>query len=214
MNNNDIDYNDPTIYNNSILVGKIHHTLEDPFSHLLYHISDKISPYLYALNISPNEITTVRFIVLLVSLFYCIPNKYYREASILYILSYFGDCLDGHYSRKYNMVTEFGDYYDHVIDNLGIVLTLYVLYKNTNNYVIIFIIIIAMISLIQIGCQEKYISIKNKTDSKFLSFTQYLCPSCTVEDIESTMSITKLFGAGTVHIFIGLLIWNINKWHV
>ena len=31
-------------------------------------------------------------------------------------VGYFFDCMDGHFARKYNMVTEFGDMYDYITD--------------------------------------------------------------------------------------------------
>ena len=43
-------------------------------------------------------------------------NNNYILACIYYFISYFFDVLDGIYAREYNMVSEFGDYYDHIKD--------------------------------------------------------------------------------------------------
>jgi phosphatidylglycerophosphate synthase len=201
-------------YNDSILSGKIHESLEDPLSQLFYDISDQISPSLHCIGITPNFVTTIRTILMLVGFPYAFLTKHYHIAAIIYITSYFCDCLDGHLSRKYNLDTPFGDYYDHISDILGMIITLYLIgiTLHADKKIVIYVVIFFfLISLIQISCQERYLRIMGiNKDSKLLNTTICLCSESIVddEDIESTMDITKLFGIGTFQLFITILLWN------
>jgi phosphatidylglycerophosphate synthase len=66
-------------------------------------------------NLTANDMTTISLIFGVISVV-----ALYQQNAILfvssYILSYFFDCVDGAYARHYNMVTQFGDWYDHVKD--------------------------------------------------------------------------------------------------
>jgi len=211
-------YSDLNIFRDSIIIGKVHESIEDPLSNIFYNISDKITPMLKYIDITPNQITTIRFSLLLLAVLYCIPRKMYKVASVLYILSYFGDCLDGLYSRKYNMVTQFGDYYDHLADQISMVITIYMLYITVNSshkWIVDLLVIMVLISMIQIGCQERYIhmmELSTNYTSHSISKITNMCPPSIIsnDDIEYFMEYTRLFGAGTVQLFITIIIWNLG----
>lgn len=202
------------IYNKSILSGKIHGSLEDPLSQIFYDVSDVISPGLRSINITPNFITTVRFLMMIGAFPYFFCNKMYNMAAIVYMISYFFDCLDGHLSRKYNLDTEFGDYYDHIADAISFLLAMYfiaVTLSNDNKWIMVLIIFVAMLSIVQISCQERYLKfVGSHKDSYTLSLFSCMCSESVIDDddIEKTMEMTKLFGIGTFQIFITVLIWN------
>lgn len=202
------------IYNKSILSGKIHGSLEDPLSQIFYDISDVISPAMRSVNITPNFVTTVRFLMMIIAFPYFFCNKMYNMAAIVYMVSYFFDCLDGHMSRKYNLDTEFGDYYDHIADAVSFILAIYLIaisLRDDNKWIIILIIFIAMMSIVQISCQERYLKLMgSQKDSQILSLFSCMCSESVIndEDIEKTMELTKLIGIGTFQIFITVLIWN------
>lgn len=214
--NEDENINDVTkmIYTESILSGKIHGSLEDPLSQLFYDISDVISPCLRYIGITPNFVTTVRLLMMLFAFPYFFCNKSYSIAAIIYLTSYFLDCLDGHMSRKYNMDTIFGDYYDHIADTLTFLVTIFfitITLSKDNQWIIILILFGVMISTIQLSCQERYLKLINMDKhSRTLSVFSFMCPESIIDDddIEKTMDITKLFGIGTFQIFITVMIWN------
>lgn len=200
-----------------ILIGKVHYSLEDPITHLFYHISDSISPFLYNLGITPNLITISRLIIGVTAFTYFFQNKMYEFASLLYLLSYFGDCLDGHYARKYKMETLAGDYLDNLTDFIIIVVSLYYIVSNIsheNDWVIYIIVFLFFLSLIQIGCQERYIYIikdhKNSSHSLHNLKIKSLCSKSFINDdeLESTMEFLKLFGIGVYHLIVAIVIWN------
>lgn len=208
----DIKHVNRIIYSESILSGKFHGSLEDPLSQLFYDISDVISPCLYGAGITPNFITTVRFLIMIVGFPYFFYHKMYHLAAMFYMIAYFFDCLDGHLSRKYNLDTEFGDYYDHIADATSFIITMYFIASTLhqdNKWIMILIMFLALLSLVQISCQERYLNIiGSDKDSYTLSIFDCLCPADDVEELEKTMEITKLFGIGIFQIFLTVLIWN------
>ena len=205
------------IYRKSILSGKVHHSLEDPVSQLFYDLSDNLSPYLHKLGITPNMITLQRFIVFTIGFIYFFDKKMYRSAAAIYMYTYFCDCLDGHLSRKYDMETTFGDYFDHTVDIIMIIVSIYFITRTIDEkyqWLLFIILIMLAISLIQMGCQERYLEMTTiNTDSEFITSVKCLCPQSLISnsEIESVMEITKFFGTGIYHLFIMILIWNFES---
>lgn len=205
------------IYNKSILSGKLHHSLEDPVSQFFYDVSDEISPYLYNIGVTPNMVTFQRFAVFSIGFIYFFENRMYKHAAMIYMYAYFCDCLDGHLSRKYNMETKFGDYFDHITDIILIVVSIYFIAKSINEeyqWLLFIILILLAMSLIQMGCQERYIEMTHiNSGSECMRSVKCLCPRSLISnnDIENMMEITKFFGAGVYHLFIVILIWNFES---
>jgi phosphatidylglycerophosphate synthase len=118
---------------------KITCNCENPLDNILINISDYMCPYAKKYGFTPNILTTV-------SLIFCgiaallLLNSFYYLAAFMYLISYYFDCMDGHFARKYKMVTKFGDYYDHFADTIKVILILYILYKSPNfiNPVVLF----------------------------------------------------------------------------
>ena len=198
-----------------ILSGKVHESLEDPLSALFYDISDSVSPFLYDIGITPNVITTFRMMLIIFVFTYYFNVQSYNIAAIIYIVAYFGDCLDGHMARKYNMETNIGDYYDHIVDTVSTIITLYFISMNmSKNYTWILLIIYMLLffSIVQLGCQEKYLENTNnvnKINSNSLKLTQYLCPSdSNNNNTENIMRFAKYFGVGTYMFVVTIVIWN------
>jgi len=210
-NTNDIDNK---IYSDTILTGKIHESLEDPISQSLYDISDKVSPYLHQAGITPNMVTTVRIAMTLAAFLHYFPNGQYRTAALLYFGAYFGDCLDGHMARKYDQETTFGDLYDHLADIIHLIMPLYYVSVNVHteyDWIVIILILLAIISLVQIGCEERYLKLMgNGKDSNTISGVERLCPKVMVDDdeLDDLMQFSRLFGIGVFVLIVTILIWN------
>ena len=98
----------------------------NPLDNFYLNIIEKINPILYKLNFTPNIITTISFILGLLTAYF-IYRECYISAGISYFFSYFFDCVDGNFARKYNMTSKFGDYYDHITDCINNLLILYVI---------------------------------------------------------------------------------------
>lgn len=174
---------------------------EEPISTLLYYISYKISKLT---NINPNYITTARLFLMLIlyhQLYY--GGKYIP--ALLLLTCYFLDHLDGEMARQNNRVTIFGDYYDHIVDQLYMLPLFYLLYLKFKYHkhlkIIIFVFIALMVtSTVLVGCQE-LIFTKTKKNVKSQSLN-IITKLCVVNDLQ----ILKFFGQGLLHAFLICLI--------
>ena len=132
-----------------------------------------------------------------------IYNQNYKSGAVLYLIAYIFDCADGNYARKYNMVTSFGDKYDHYSDIFKFILTLIVILVQPicRLYKIIIMfsaIILYSLTAVHFGCQEK---IYNKPyGNEFLSNLVKLCPSY------DAIYVTRYMGCGTIMVYITVLI--------
>lgn len=179
---------------------KIAFSYENPFDIKFISVAEKINTNIFRpLNFTPNMITTLS---LLCGLFSCysLYNKNFKMFCILFALSYLFDCADGNYARKYDMVTSFGDFFDHISDTVKIVLFLLIIYNfkeiltnRERTLIITSVIILIILSLIHIGCQEK---IYNNKDVSTLSFTKNLCVN------GENINVTRFFGSGTLILYI------------
>ena len=109
------------------MVRKIPENLENPIDNLIYKDIDKVSSIFKKYNFTPNMLTTISAFFGFLSI-YAICKDKFLSGGILYFISYYFDCLDGYYARKYDMVTKFGDYYDHISDTVKIITIICTLY--------------------------------------------------------------------------------------
>jgi len=141
----------------------------------IYQVADFLNPYFYKFGFTPNMLTGLSFLFMILSMimFY---KDYRILAVIFYIINYYFDCADGNMARKYNIVSNLGDFLDHFTDVIGVILLLLVLYfKNKKNFVklIPLGIIIILILLNDLGCAE--IKKQKNNKSRTLNFTKYFC---------------------------------------
>ena len=187
---------------------KIKCDCENPLDNILINISDYMCPYAKKYGFTPNILTTISLIFCGISALLLL-NSNYLLAAFIYLISYYFDCMDGHFARKYDMVTKFGDYYDHFSDLTKVLLILYVLYyiDYKKFFIIIpFIVLFMFLSFIHLGCQELYY---DTLESGTLSALKNLCPIYDKNDktsIINTLGITRYVGTGTFTVCIILTI--------
>jgi phosphatidylglycerophosphate synthase len=181
--------------------------MENPIDNILidisYHVGQAIKhiPYM-----SPNVITSLSLIVSLYAV-YKIFNGFYMIGGILFFFGYFLDCLDGNFARSNNMVTDFGDYYDHISDSvtsialITVILVLKIKVK-TKALFLCFGLILSFLSCVQLDCQEKN-SVAQKSDT--LSF---LCGGMCSN--KNYIYKSRYLGSGTGNLMISLFIINID----
>ena len=141
--------------------------------------------------------TTLSFITGLYSayLFYI---KEYKLSSILYLISYWFDTIDGHYARKYNMQSNFGDYYDHVTDVLVYLIFVYLIYINNDmpifykKYALVIFIIVMSGTSYHFGCVQQ----KNKNDKRYLH--SETIQAIDFKKCDDKLATTSIFNAGTI----------------
>ena len=182
---------------------KITSDIENPIDDIIIYIADGSSGVYKNMGLTPNHITTISLICNVLSAILLYYDKKYMSA-LMFIIGYYFDCADGFYARKYEMVTTFGDYYDHINDQLKILMILYVMYiKSSCKFFSIFPIIMSLtlLSIIHLGCQEK---VYGKEESPTLHNLKHLCDIR--NDAIQSMKITKYFGTGTLMMAMALLI--------
>ena len=176
---------------------------------LVYIPVEKLAPVFHNYGITPNQITTIS-IVFGISAAYFIYNRRFGLGALCFALAYLFDCLDGYVARKYNMVTKFGDMYDHVSDIFKIIIVLLALYSvNSKRFSFIFPIYVLLFSLqlVHFGCQEQFY---DKPESATLNV---LIPFCPAKNLQNWMEYTRYFGCGTsmTYLFIVILFYGIAQ---
>ena len=181
---------------------------ENPLDNINIDISDKLCPFFKKMNFTPNGITTLSLIFGIISIIFLLKCNVLFFA-ITYYISYFFDCMDGHYARKYKMTSKGGDLYDHIKDvSINFILALIILFYfkyPRNKKIVLIILIILMFTLmsIHLGCQEK---IYDSDESSTLNFTKNMC-----KNPEKYIKFTRFFGCATWTIFIILVVIYVNK---
>ena len=186
---------------------KIEKNYENFFDDFLIDIAEYVSPFFYKLNFTPNDITTLSLITGLASVYFLYKQNIVLF-SILWIVSYFFDCLDGHFARKYDMVTKFGDLYDHVKDiSVLLLLTIvsFIIFRQKKYFYHAFVVIIIFLILsnIHLTCQQTLYKGANSND-EFLDFLKYIYIKLGINDenCKEVIQYTKYFGVGTLHLIV------------
>ena len=178
---------------------KIPNQYENFIDNILIRIVEMIQPQFYKMGFTPNILTTLSSICWLIGIYFFINDgMYYTFYTVLFFMvSYFFDCFDGHFARSYNMVTTFGDYYDHITDILKFIILLYCIYKlyKSKFYKVLLILgVFTVLSFMHLSCQELYVG----TTSDTLSLLKYFCIA-NKHNVKRVLHITKYFGCGTLY---------------
>ena len=161
--------------------------LKPGLGYLDKHISKlilKTVPFWNSLNVTPNYLTTLSLISSIFSLYF-LYNRKPIGAIIFLLFRWYFDYLDGIYARTYNLVSKFGDYYDHITDlfySFGIIcILLFSKYKKVyiKYYLLIILVIFYILFLIQMGYIEREYSKINKDNIKetSISYLRKLSPN-------------------------------------
>jgi len=178
---------------------------DNPIDNVLLDYVDICNPYFYRLKCTPNTLTTFSacYGVLCV---WCLYKGFMISAGIHLFISYFFDCADGNFARRYKMITKYGDYYDHIKDCTVMTLFYIVfLFQNKvpiNLYLRILLLlkwlVLFNISFAYLGYQEM---IYNKPEySNTLSLITKYCKG----NAKKQLKVYRWFGTGSVYAIISL----------
>jgi len=188
---------------------KLPENLENPIDNYIINYGKFLYPIYKKLGFNPNTLTSISLILSLISS-YSFYKGNYIISSIMFFISYCYDTFDGNYARTYNMVTQFGDYYDHIKDLICGILFLIVFYKynklNTPILVIslLLLLIFLILSCLHLGFQEIYVSKNNsKNNSKYLSFLKKVS---NYPIIYNNIQLLKYFGMGSFNLLVSIII--------
>ena len=174
---------------------KIPNEIDNPIDNVLIEGADRLCPVLYQTGHTPNIITTYSLITGLLSAYFLYHGKLWLFV-LFYTLSYFFDCVDGHFARKYDMITDFGDAYDHFKDIFVFLIIVYIVFKKCRNRltfgVFIFVFAFLYLAIFHFSCQQQNCDdkFKGKSDTYTPSF-HFMCKD------RKNIHWTRYFGMGT-----------------
>lgn len=186
------------------MVNKIDICYENPIDIIICKFIDTHLDFYKKIGFTPNMITTLSLISGIGSAYYIMKSKFI-SASLLFLLAYYFDCVDGKLARKYDMITEFGDYYDHYSDIFKFVIIIYALYKTNKKEfgkIKYILIILTILMLIHFGYQE---TIYDSDESPSLKSLKNIIKND--KNLHKTIKYTRFFGCGTLQIMIAFIIF-------
>lgn len=194
------------------MVNKLVKKHECPIDNYIFDFINNHLHVYHQLGFTPNMVTTMSIIFGVLSAQQILNGNYFVSA-LLMLFAYYFDCVDGKLARKYNMISKFGDYYDHFGDLFKVVAIVYALFKTSGakltgrqKMFIYIIIILTLLQIIHFGYQERVYD--NDQESPFLSIFKKL----THFDLspKDTIQYTRYFGCGTWMVCFALIIyfWN------
>jgi phosphatidylglycerophosphate synthase len=199
-------------------MSKINSNQENPFDRIMISICDMICPTFYSLGFTPNKITTA----CVIASYFAVVALYdgHRLNFVIWaVISYFFDCLDGHFARKYNMCTLLGDYYDHITDWIYYGALFYVAFyikgikeqfMPYTNLIFLFVFIMFFMMICHLGCQEVIYQQRSSVNVEAPTLSWFKCFAG--NNPKERVHYTKWFGCGTFNIFLILVIlYFINK---
>lgn len=177
---------------------------ENPVDDALLRVVDLVCPVFRSLGATPNMLTAVSGVLGLAAV-WAVQHGNLPAFAGLWMLSYFFDCVDGHYARRYDMVTEAGDWFDHVKDQAVAVLLVVVVHAR---YAVPWwaggVLALAVLAAFShFGCQQRVYDPQDR-GAETLDVLQRLCPS---PDGRSVIPYTRFFGAGTLQVVIIAVVW-------
>lgn len=187
---------------------------ECPIDNWIYIVVEYAAPYFYQWGWTPNMITTLSNVFGILAA-YLIYKRKFGIAAIAFLLAYVLDCLDGYVARKYDMVTVFGDLYDHFSDLAKVFIVFFVLWRiDAKLFVMVFLIYLCFLGLqcVHFGHKELYYCTINNCQTPESEFLWTFTHLCDLEDrtdkdeILEKMRYTRHFGCGTATAYMVMVI--------
>lgn len=198
---------------------KLQEHQENPIDNVMINLSEAASPWFKARGWTPNGITTLSVITMIAGL-WAMWTRRPLPFLVLMTVSYFFDCLDGHFARKYEMVSKFGDYYDHVTDVVLFIVFWWIMrrkywsvfdWSTTSGKLLSIgsLLMLAMMGL-HMGCQENIFKERIRRMRKRFEHSETLDVLGRVAKAIPGIDIayTKYFGIGSGYLFF----WMIAIW--
>lgn len=184
------------------MVRKLEENQENPIDNIIYKIVKDLDPIFYKLNFTPNIITTLSLITGLLSVYYF--SKDNLLSIPLYIFSYTLDCSDGYFARKYNMISQFGDLYDHISDTIKNIIIFYFIYIKVKpkykNEIILLILSFLILTSYHISLQELVYNKKEESISLDLINKH-------INLDKNNIYWSRYFGGGSFTLLIAILMY-------
>lgn len=171
-----------------------------PIDTFMYYLSEQVADVLHSFKVTPNMVTILGTV--LIPIIYKLLRRGNKKLAIgLMLFRYFLDNLDGFMARRFKEFSIFGDYLDHISDNLFTASILYYMYHHDSfdlfkKKMMIYLLFVFLMN-IHLGCQEKIADY----NAPSLSCTKMLCLDV------SWVEFTKYVEPGTAFIALCALVW-------
>ena len=176
---------------------KIPEDMENPFDNIILRFAERINPALVTIGVTPNLLTSFSLVFGVAAAVYIYWGRFVTGAT-LFLVAYVFDCMDGNMARAFDMVTRFGDFYDHVTDLIQMICFIVAVAYSPMLFqwkMVFFVVtsIIYVASMVHLGCQERMYG----KHVPCLQMFEYLCPNP-----DKNIYTTRYFGTGTTVVFI------------
>jgi archaetidylinositol phosphate synthase len=197
-------------------MSKLPSELDNPVDVQIYRFIPAMARWAHRNCLTPNHITTLSMI----GGFIAIWGLYTHQPWIFavgYIIAYVLDSLDGFVARKYNMVTQFGDYYDHVKDAIiHVILFIGMIHlaRQQKSLWLIGVLAVAMyVAMIHLKLMDEYHCKiereKKMCQSPTIDVVRWVIPEVLLAgDVRAGLLATRWLGLGT----FGTLMVIIGVW--
>ena len=160
-------------------MSKLPRELESPIDRYVLELCDTLLPIFHNIHFTPNGLTSLSLVTGLMAVNFIFRNNYLLGIICIWV-SYLFDCMDGMFARKYNMVSKFGDYYDHIKDiAVGIMLFFVILSKFGKHCILnilLLSLIVAGVNMVYICNYERYyVLLTGKRETGSLDFLSKTC---------------------------------------
>jgi phosphatidylglycerophosphate synthase len=144
---------------------------------IMYNIVYLLDKIFRKLNFNPNIITSISIPFGIIGLYFFYKGSYLSiPFYFIYILL---DYSDGYFARKYDMVTDFGDYFDHIRDAVFgitlIILFLLKIYNNNQHKIILIFILVLLISYICVAFSSFMCTEKDQKNNNSMKWAKNMC---------------------------------------
>jgi len=136
----------------------------------------KTLPFWYSLGCTPNTLTTFGLISSVLCNYFIWKRNMYPALLFLTLRMYF-DYADGLLARTYKQTSNFGDWYDHIVDLFAFAIPLLVVLAKTNKPLMYLIpVVLGMFAMtINLGCIEKQYFEQTGKSGNSLSLCSKMC---------------------------------------
>jgi phosphatidylglycerophosphate synthase len=184
---------------------KVTSDLENPIDAWILRHSARLLPALRRTGHTPNLLTTYSFLCGLGAV-WCLREESVVGFVVFFAASYFFDCLDGQFARRYKMTSVFGDLYDHATDLIVYALIVLTVVQRRpaalTHPVTLTIAALALVGLlVNIGCQQ-HLHHRNNPDRQWETLDALQC-LCLHADL---VKLTRFMGYATFNLLTVVLI--------
>jgi len=163
-----------------------------------------IAPFFRATGHTANTITAYGVMFSLAFIWYLWKDDMMRF-SFYFWIAYVLDCLDGYYARRYDMVSKFGDIFEHVRDvaSIASMFAICTFKYVVSQHVMIIVLATSLITGIHVGCSQKAFLDRDYDES--LDVLKTLCFA------ESFRELFSLYGIGMYMVTLHLVILYLSR---